>query len=90
GEGLRKAQEQIRAWMTWLERPLPPSPEALELADMLTVASLITRAALRRTESRGAHTRRDYPRRDDARWLKHIALRWNPATATLEEWEEPV
>jgi len=88
GEGLRAAQKQIREWMAWLEQPLPPSPEALELADMLTVASLITRAALRRTESRGAHTRKDYPQRDDARWTKHIALRWNQTQAVVEEGEE--
>ena len=88
GEGLRAAQERIREWMTWLEQPLSPSPEALELADMLTVASLITHAALLRTESRGAHTRRDYPQRDDARWTKHVALRWNQTEAAVEGWEE--
>ncbi len=75
GEGLRKAREQIREWMAWLKQPLPPSPAALELADMLTVASLITHAALLRTESRGAHTRTDYPQRDDARWSRHIVLK---------------
>lgn len=88
GEGLRAAREQIREWMTRLEQPLPPSPAALELADMLTVASLITHAALLRTESRGAHMRKDYPQRDDARWMKHIALRWNPTESVVEEWEE--
>jgi succinate dehydrogenase / fumarate reductase, flavoprotein subunit len=38
---------------------------------LLDVARMVTRAALRRTESRGAHFRADYPIRDDARWLHH-------------------
>jgi L-aspartate oxidase len=40
-----------------LEAPVGPG----ELANMLTVASLITRAAYRRTESRGSHFRSDFP-----------------------------
>jgi len=38
---------------------------------MLDVAELVTVCALNRTESRGGHTREDYPERDDANWLKH-------------------
>jgi fumarate reductase flavoprotein subunit len=44
---------------------------ALELDNMLDVAATIVRSALDRQESRGSHTRRDYPERDDARFLKH-------------------
>ncbi len=43
---------------------------------MLEVAEVVVAGALARTESRGAHARRDYPKRDDANWLKHtLALR---------------
>ncbi|MFX0088699.1 MAG: FAD-dependent oxidoreductase [Candidatus Hodarchaeota archaeon] len=42
----------------------------LELESMLTLGEIICRAALMRTESRGAHFRIDYPNRDDENWLK--------------------
>jgi len=44
---------------------------ALELDFMLEVAETIAYSALAREESRGAHARRDFPERDDAKWLKH-------------------
>jgi L-aspartate oxidase len=44
-----------------------------ELQNMLTACCLITAAAMTRTESRGTHYRLDFPNRDDAHWLKHIA-----------------
>jgi len=43
----------------------------LELGWMLELAEVIAQGALRRTESRGAHYRLDYPERDDERWLMH-------------------
>ena len=42
-----------------------------EAANIHTVALLITRSALARLESRGAHYRTDYPEHDDARFKKH-------------------
>lgn len=44
---------------------------ALELDFMLDVAETIAYSALNRRESRGAHTRPDYPERNDAQYLKH-------------------
>jgi fumarate reductase flavoprotein subunit len=44
---------------------------ALELGNMLEVAETIVQSALERRESRGSHTRRDYPDRDDERYLRH-------------------
>jgi len=46
---------------------------ALEARNMVLTARLILHAALLRTESRGAHQRRDHPRQDDAAWLRHLA-----------------
>src|SRR5438876_11486615 len=44
---------------------------ALELDSMLDVAEAVANSALLREESRGSHTRTDFPKRDDARFLKH-------------------
>lgn len=48
---------------------------AIELEYMFDVAYSITRGALLREESRGAHFRTDFPKRDDENWLKHSIAR---------------
>jgi succinate dehydrogenase / fumarate reductase flavoprotein subunit len=48
--------------------------DALELQNMLPLAEAIAACALNRTESRGAHSRDDYPDRDDEHWLKHTLV----------------
>ena len=45
--------------------------EAQELGYLLDIAHVTVASALARTESRGAHSREDYPERDDKKWLKH-------------------
>ena len=44
---------------------------ALELANLADQAVVIAHSACARTESRGAHAHEDFPKRDDANWLKH-------------------
>ena len=57
--------------------------EALELGYLLDLAWTTTVAALARTESRGAHYREDFPKRDDANWLKHSLATSQGETITL-------
>ncbi len=45
---------------------------AIETGNLLTISEVIINSALARTESRGAHARTDFPKRDDKNWLKHI------------------
>ena len=49
--------------------------DVIELGNMLDFAETIVVGGLARTESRGAHSRKDYPKRDDVNWLKHT-LAW--------------
>jgi succinate dehydrogenase / fumarate reductase flavoprotein subunit len=44
---------------------------ALQLDYMLELAEVTVVCALPREESRGAHSRIDFPKRDDAKWLRH-------------------
>jgi succinate dehydrogenase / fumarate reductase flavoprotein subunit len=47
----------------------------LELESLLHLSEITARGALARQESRGAHFRTDFPRRDDAGWLRHTIAR---------------
>lgn len=79
GDKLRELQERYRnislddhshTFNTELEA-------ALELGFMLDVAESIVQSALRRTESRGAHQRSDFPARDDQKFLAHSLVHRN-------------
>ncbi|MEM0079739.1 MAG: succinate dehydrogenase/fumarate reductase flavoprotein subunit [Nitrososphaerota archaeon] len=56
----------------------------LELDGMLEVAEVVVVSAIARTESRGAHYRLDYPKRDDVNWLKHTLAYRTPEGPRLE------
>lgn len=49
--------------------------DILELGNLLDLAYITAFSALNRKESRGAHSREDYPKRSDDKWLKHT-LAW--------------
>jgi len=64
---------------------------AWELTNLLDLAEVTTSSALARQESRGGHAREDFPKRDDATWLKHtlawmkngnVSLGYKPVTIT--------
>jgi L-aspartate oxidase len=67
--GLAEAVEALdRAWTS----ASPATAAAWRDRNLLTVARLIARAALRREESRGGHFRADFPVRDDLHWKLHL------------------
>ncbi|MDA8097547.1 MAG: fumarate reductase flavoprotein subunit [Clostridia bacterium] len=68
----------------------PEITAALRLPGMIRLALTISYGALQRTESRGSHAREDFPKRDDANWLKRTLAYW-PDGAVLPELKyEPV
>jgi succinate dehydrogenase / fumarate reductase, flavoprotein subunit len=58
---------------------------SIDLMCMLTVSEACTRAALARTESRGAHSRLDFPKTEDAWGLKNLAIAKKGGAMTLFE-----
>jgi succinate dehydrogenase / fumarate reductase, flavoprotein subunit len=72
---------------------------AWELGNLLDLAEVVTVSALARQESRGAHAREDFPKRNDQNWLKHslvwscdgkIELRYKPVVITKYQPKERV
>jgi L-aspartate oxidase len=76
-EHLQQAVARLVGYEAAVARQPPDirTPAGRRLASLLTVASLIAHAALRRTESRGGHFRSDFPARDDVHWSAHIVER---------------
>ena len=67
----------------------PELVSAYRVQKMLKLALCVAHGALTRTESRGAHYREDYPRRDDANWLKRTLATWHgDATLPTLAWED--
>ena len=78
--GLEEAKTKLKQLKARLERLRPIAPykiynldliRCIELEEMLDLSEAIVASALSREESRGSHVRLDFPKRDDARFLKH-------------------
>jgi fumarate reductase flavoprotein subunit len=54
----------------------PELVAAYRLQRMLKLAQCVAFGALQRTESRGAHYRADFPRRDDLNWMRRTLASW--------------
>src|ERR1700726_1433931 len=95
GDTLKEGLDKLQALRDPLERVTVDDDSllwnisllsALELANLADQAVVIAHSADARTESRGAHAREDYHKRDDVNWLKHtIAWKdedWNVSFAS--------
>ncbi len=78
GEGLEKAlsvMEELESEEAGITVRNPRDLKAnLEFRNMRRVSEIVCRAALMRTESRGAHFRTDHPEEDDRNWRKSIVI----------------
>ena len=72
-----RAQDTGRAFNTDLL-------ELIELRNLLDLSLLTAASALNRQESRGAHSREDFPDRDDDNWLKHSLAYLDGDTVRIE------
>ncbi len=61
-----------------------------ELGNMLTVSEAIARSALQRTESRGAHSRLDYPETDDTHWGERNSVVTRGVDGTMDVFTSPL
>ncbi|MDE1856518.1 MAG: FAD-binding protein [Candidatus Micrarchaeota archaeon] len=77
--GLRKIEKLERRFRAVRVRPgLKGNSDlkiAIETARMFGLCKAIMQSALMRTESRGAHYRTDYPKRDDRKWMANIVAK---------------
>ena len=77
-EGIRKIRETYLPKMEMASDTLTWNydwVEGLEVLNMIDVAEMVTNSALNRTETRGAHEREDYPKKDDENWIKNIVIK---------------
>ena len=92
GEELAAAVEELKSLLTRSRNiglrytACGANPElvaAYRVQKMLRLALTVAYGALTRTESRGAHFRQDYPRRNDAEWLHRTLATWKNADDRL-------
>ncbi len=80
--GVRRTEQElleslrsVEQWQKYVLFRQFDEADGWELQNMLTIARLIVRAALRRQESRGVHYRTDFPQSENATWLQRLTFR---------------
>jgi len=95
--GLTVAAERLQELAERARRTRAPGPaamnptwqEAIDLENQIVAARCLVASALARTESRGAHFRRDHPATDDEHWLRSVRVRAG-ADGAPQVWTVPV
>lgn len=82
--GILRNREGISRALRELEQ-IAQAPLGRASRNFVTVAKLVTRSALWREESRGAHFRMDFPKPDDERWSKHSIIQKGKDISAREE-----
>ncbi len=94
GEDLEKAVEELKvlnqrakkiALRNRISSSNPELVEAIRVPKMIKLAQCIAYGAMLRKESRGAHSREDYPERNDKDWLKRTLTTWKDDSVDLPE-----
>jgi len=94
GDDLQSAVDELQELLTRSKKASvknkiksgnPELEEAYRVPKMLKLSICVAHGANQRTESRGAHYREDYLKRDDANWLKRTLTAWPDENATLPE-----
>ncbi|HDZ5278323.1 TPA: fumarate reductase flavoprotein subunit [Campylobacter jejuni] len=75
-EKLYKDSQDVKVHCKELDCANPELEEVYRVPRMLKIALCVAYGALLRTESRGAHYREDYPKRDDLNWMKRTNTFW--------------
>jgi succinate dehydrogenase / fumarate reductase flavoprotein subunit len=89
-EGLQKLRERAaRVGIAGNREYNPGWHTALDLTNLLTVSEAITRSAVERKESRGAHFREDYPNKDAASAKFNLVV-WRGGDGSMQVRREPL
>jgi succinate dehydrogenase/fumarate reductase flavoprotein subunit len=87
-DGLSRALARVEELQTLSRKCRAENPvqlmRRLDLENMLLVSEMVCRAALYRTESRGAHFRSDFPQEKNPEWLKNILIRKGRQNMVME------
>src|SRR5262249_29183200 len=96
-EGLLEAQEDVRKLQERFKNVRLDDKSkvfnteltaALELENLMDIAETVVAPAILREESRGSQARRDFPERDDQKFLTHSMMYKQPEGGPKVEWQE--
>lgn len=74
GKQLAEAAKTVDQWCHYALSRQFTEPEGWELQNMLTVARTMIEGALARQESRGVHSRSDFPKSGGSAWRRHLSM----------------